>query len=184
MKKIKSDQQFLTEEILAETAKRYAKMSPPKEKAEETANLVSFQLSGEWYGIDMTMTEEIVRVPQVASVPHSSADVLGVFNYHSSLVLLVDLRVLFGVTVKKQTETSRIVLVRRKDELTGILADGVSDVVSVARAAFQPAISTIRGMNAEFIRGVAKHRGKHLVWLDAVRILTEFENRISAAEAV
>ena len=168
----------VAERRLAETAALYADLPPIEAEAEESVELMTFQLSGEWYAFEMSVLEEIVRVGQVATIPRAPSVVLGLFNYLSKSVLLVDLRALLGVKVVEGTDESRIMVVNSQKERTGVLVDVVADVVSLPKTLFQPPIATIRGINAEFMRGVAKCQGKHLIWLDMGRIMMELKRTL------
>jgi purine-binding chemotaxis protein CheW len=170
----------LTEAELEQTASTYASLAQINAAVVEKVELIRFQLASEWYALEMSVLEEIVRVEQVASIPRSATNILGLFNYRSKLVILIDMRVMLNLNAEATTEESRIIMVRTENDLTGIIVDSVSDVVILPKANFQPSISTIRGASTEFINGVVNHDDQHLIWLNANRIMAEIKKQLQA----
>lgn len=166
-------------EALAATAQIYSELPPLEEKPETILEFINFRFSGEWYAFELGILEEVVRVGQIASIPRFTETILGLFNYRSDPVLLVDIRYIFGLAPEELTEKSRILLIQTKEDSTGVLVDEVTDVIRIPKSEFQPFISTIRGVNAELIKGIAKHKKKHFIWLDAEKIMEEVRKKLS-----
>ena len=139
--------------------------------------LVSFSVADQEYAVAIENVQEIVQVPDfIIHVPHSEAHVVGVITLRSRLLPLVGLRRMFGLPEQAIDEKSRIVVLALGSTSVGVVVDGVSEVLRVAKTFVEgvpPALSKDNGL-AE-ISGICRlDDGKRLVSIIAVRDL--FDN--------
>ncbi|HZD94720.1 MAG TPA: chemotaxis protein CheW, partial [Candidatus Sulfotelmatobacter sp.] len=59
-------------------------------------HIVGFRIGNEIFGVPIALVHEIVRVPDITSVPDSPGYVQGVINLRGRIVSVVDLRRRFG----------------------------------------------------------------------------------------
>jgi len=133
--------------------------------------LVSFSVADQEYAVDIGNVQEIVQVPDsIIHVPHSEAHVVGVMTLRSRLLPLVSLRRMFGLDTREMDEKSRIVVLALGAASVGVVVDGVSEVLRVAKSfveAVPSALSKDNGL-AE-ISGICRlDEGKRLVSIIAV----------------
>jgi purine-binding chemotaxis protein CheW len=133
--------------------------------------LVSFSVADQEYAVDIGNVQEIVQVPDsIIHVPHSEAHVVGVMTLRSRLLPLVSLRRMFGLDTRAMDEKSRIVVLALGAASVGVVVDGVSEVLRVAKSfveAVPPALAKDNGL-AE-ISGICRlDEGKRLVSIIAV----------------
>ena len=103
--------------------------------------LLTFQAAESLYAVDVTRVVEVVPRVNLRRLPHAPDFLAGVFDYRGIIVPVIDLGILLGSAACRSLLSTRIVLVNsRSDEhaamgtrpwLLGIIAEGVSDVVSV-----------------------------------------------------
>lgn len=133
---------------------------------------VVFRLGKEEYAFDIISVKEIRDLDQVAKVHRSPSYIEGVINLRGKLVTVVDLRKRLGIPAKAPDDASKVVIVDASDAPVGFLVDEVTEVVRVDPAAIEAAPSYVAdGMEAEYVKGIAKLDGRLVTIVDPVRIL-------------
>jgi len=110
-------------EVLAERARRLARVPADPLRGEEVLELVGFVLGGERYGIESRFVCEVARLSRLTPVPGTPAFVLGITNLRGEILALFDLRHLLGVTADGITDLGRIVVLGVHRREFGLLAD-------------------------------------------------------------
>lgn len=99
------------------------------------AQVLTFCIGGETYGIDILCVHEIRGGSPVTRIPNAPPDHAGVLNLRGTIVPVIDMRVRFGVAQPKTTGTVIVVLslqgARARHEL-GLVVDSVADVLELA----------------------------------------------------
>ncbi|MGQ9512837.1 chemotaxis protein CheW [Thermodesulfitimonas sp.] len=98
---------------------------------EEEEQLVTFRLGEEEFAAGITEVREIIRVPEIVTVPRAPHFVEGAINLRGTVIPVIDLRKRFGMTAKSRDEYTRIVVVEMEGVLTGIVVDAVREVIKV-----------------------------------------------------
>lgn len=96
-------------------------------------------LGGEIYGIDLLKVQEIREIDLVTRVPRVAPFVRGVVNLRGAIVPIVDLGMLFGFTTPLPLAKSSAIILNADRRLTGLVVEGVSDVVGLAEDEIEPA---------------------------------------------
>src|ERR1044071_460598 len=73
-------------------------------------HIVGFRVGREVFGVPINLVHEIVRVPEITSVPDSPGCVQGVINLRGKIVSVVDLRRRFGEREIKPNKKNRILV--------------------------------------------------------------------------
>jgi len=68
-----------------------------KSQATGSMQLVSFKLSDETYGIEITKIREIILVGEITQVPETPHYIKGLINLRSSVIPVIDLRARFSL---------------------------------------------------------------------------------------
>lgn len=144
--------------------------------------LVTFRLGGEEFGLDVFTVHEILRYQEPTPVPRAPAFVEGVMDVRGTLVPVVDLRRRFELAEVEIGDDTRIVVVEFGQERLGLVVDSVTEVMRVPETAIQPPPRYIRGLAAEYVRGIARLEGRLVVMVDMDRILSS-EERIALEQA-
>jgi len=102
--------------------------------------LRSFRLDASPYAIPVERVREIVRLRDITTVPRMPAWVLGVIALRGEVVQVVDLRMRLGLPPRESSRRSRIVVLHGDDDrITGVLVDGVEQVLRVSEESFRAA---------------------------------------------
>jgi purine-binding chemotaxis protein CheW len=136
----------------------------------EEIQLVVLRLGAQHYALDITDVREVIFVPEITAIPRQPHHTLGVLNLRGRVVPVVDLRRALGLAPIERTSTSRVV-VAQEGRLVGLLADEVSQVATVGRAAVETLDPTVVDQADEYARGIVRVEGQIVVWLDLARLL-------------
>lgn len=90
------------------------------------------------YAIELLRVQEVVRVAPIVAMRGADPAVLGVMNLRGRIVPVFDLGLWLGTRAVDPDERSRIVVVERDDELIGLLATAVNDVVTLTAEHIEP----------------------------------------------
>jgi purine-binding chemotaxis protein CheW len=139
--------------------------------AEATEHLATFYLAHEEYGVDVKQVQEIRRVAEITSVPRAPEFVRGVINLRGRILPVLDLRRRLGLGEVVVERASRIVVVRVKERLLGLLVDGASQVLKIPVSQVEPAPEEVVQKGGDYIRGVAKLADRLIILVDLERLL-------------
>lgn len=147
-------------------------------KSEENFTAVIFNLGSEQFGIDVKGVGEILKLQRISVVPKTPSFIEGVIDLRGHIIGVVDLRKFFELETKESNEETRIMIVRIKNVLTGLIVDSVLEVVSVPYDVVERTPELISSqVKNDFIRGVAKINNKMIFILDLGSVLSENQTR-------
>ncbi len=153
-----------------------------RQAAVPQVQLVTFRVGGEEFGLDVFSVHEILNYQQPTPMPRAPEFVEGVLDVRGTLVPIVDLRRRFETPEVVYGNDTRIVLVDFNDERLGLVVDSVTEVLRAPETAVSPPPAYIRGLAAEFVRGIVRVGERLVVLMDLDRILSSDE-RIALAHA-
>ena len=148
--------------------------SPVREErkaAEATEHLATFFLSREEYGVDVRLVQEIIRITEITPVPRAPESIKGVINLRGRIIPVVDLKKKLGLGDADFGRRARIVVVKLRERLVGLLVDAASQVLKVPVSAIDPAPDAVMEIDAHYIRGVAKLPDRLIILMDLQAIL-------------
>lgn len=132
--------------------------------------LVTFQLGGEQYGIDIMEVEGMVKVEEVRQIPHAPDYVEGIFNLRGEIIPVINLHRRFHLRRPELSEEDQLlsgfVIISIDSTHLAVVIDRVSRVVTVQRTDIQPPPQMISGIGAEYIQGVVQQDEGYLIILD------------------
>jgi purine-binding chemotaxis protein CheW len=139
--------------------------------AEATEHLATFFLDREEYGVDVRQVQEIRRLTEITGVPRAPEFIRGVINLRGRILPVLDLKRKLGLGEVEPGRASRIVVVRVKDRLLGLLVDGASQVLKVEVSRIEPPPAEVVEKGGDYIRGVAKLEDRLIILVDLERLL-------------
>jgi purine-binding chemotaxis protein CheW len=150
-------------------------MSEPESQKEDLRQFVSFVVAGEEFGVNILKVQEIIRPVDITRVPHAPEFVEGVINLRGRILPVIDLRTRFGFPERTQDDETRIIVVEVGTQTVGFMADAVQEVLRVDVTSIEPAPELAVGIDAHYLRGVAKLDERLLILLDLEGILSTDE---------
>ncbi|MDX2148420.1 MAG: chemotaxis protein CheW [Planctomycetota bacterium] len=136
----------------------------------EQLQLVSFEVGGEEFAVDILAVQEINRMLELTRVPQSPPEVEGVINLRGKIIPVLDLRKRFGMLVSDRSEHNRIVVVEVNHRVLGFIVDRVHEVLRIGSDIVEPAPPMVCSIDSEFISGVAKFNDRLIILLDLARL--------------
>ncbi len=141
---------------------------------------LTFELSGEQYGVNILSVQEIKGWNGVRPVPDMPAYVPGVIDLRGIIVPIMDLRLRFDMQAKMYTETTVVIIVATCHENKviplGLVVDTVTDVLEVNANNIKspPAIGENDGKRKyNYVRGLVSLPERMVVILDIEKLLNE-----------
>ncbi|HEY7511206.1 MAG TPA: chemotaxis protein CheW [Vicinamibacteria bacterium] len=143
-----------------------------KKAVEATEHLATFFLAGEEYGVDVRLVQEIIRLAEITQVPRAPQFVKGVINLRGRIIPVIDLKRKLGLGAVEPSREARIVVVRVRERLMGLLVDGASQVLKVPVSLIEAAPDEVVEIDASYIRGVAKLETRLIILVDLPKVLS------------
>jgi purine-binding chemotaxis protein CheW len=138
----------------------------------KTQQLVVFRLGAEEYALRIEDVHEVIRYTPPRRVTSSDDAVRGVISLRGRIISIFDLSSRLGVAAAADLDNARILVVEDHGEMTGLMVDAVTEVLTVSTEHFADA--PVAG--SECIAGIVRIDDRLLVLLDpkaATRTLSE-----------
>ena len=139
-------------------------------EADETQYL-TFQLAGEFYGVDILKVQEIRGWTPATVIPNAPAYVKGVINLRGSIVPVIDLRQRLQMPAAEYTDATVVIILSvardGHQQTVGLVVDSVSDVLNIADGEIRevPKINELE--QAQYLAGIASQQEELVLVLDA-----------------
>lgn len=143
--------------------------------ASKDLKVIVFQLKDEEYGVEIEQVRSIERVQHITRVPRTPKFVKGVINLRGVVTPIIDLRTRFGIEEAEQTDSTRVIIVSVDDMDVGLIVDSANDVIDIPANIVEPAPEVVGGVEADYIRGVAKLEKRLLILLNLDKVLSKEE---------
>ncbi len=141
--------------------------------------VVGFRIGRETFGLPISIVREIVRVPEITSVPNAPDYIEGVINLRGRIIPVVDLRKRFGQKSVEANKKNRIVVVELGPRAFGLIVNSASEVLRIPPSEIEEPNNVFQEGELDFVTGVGKLRGRLVILLDVSKILKRGElNRI------
>jgi len=144
---------------------------------EKDLQIVGFRIGRETFGLPIGIVREIVRVPEITSVPNAPEYIEGVINLRGRIIPVVDLRKRFGQEATTLNKKSRIVVVELNGRSVGLIVNSASEVLRLPPSEIEQPNTVFQEGELDYITGVGKIQGRLVILLDLNRILQRAELR-------
>jgi purine-binding chemotaxis protein CheW len=131
---------------------------------------ITFTIGTEEYGVDVMAVREIKAWTETTALPNSPDYVRGVVNLRGHIIPIFDLRCRFGQGLTEPTATHVIIIATIADRVVGILADTVSDILSIRDEDIRPVPMMDRDIDAEFLSGLVSVQDRMVALLTLERL--------------
>ena len=97
---------------------------------DDAAQLVTFRLGQETYGIDIFKVQEVIHLQKINSIPKSPNFVEGVIEVRNQIVPVINLKKRLGIN-EDGGYKQRIVILDLRGQLLGVVVDDISKVIKL-----------------------------------------------------
>jgi len=139
-------------------------------ESEAVKQYITFTIGAEEYGVDVMAVREIKAWTATTALPNSPDYVRGVVNLRGHIIPIFDLRCRFGQGLTEPTATHVIIIATIADRVVGILADTVSDILSIRDEDIRPVPMMDRDADAEFLSGLVSVQDRMVALLTLDRL--------------
>lgn len=144
---------------------------------EKELQVVGFRVGRETFGVPISLVREIVRVPEITSVPNAPEYIEGVINLRGRIIPVVDLRKRFGDKAPQPSKKNRVVVVEMETRAIGLLVHSASEVLRILPSEIEAPQNVFQEGELNYITGVGKLKGRLVILLDLNKILQRGELR-------
>jgi len=127
---------------------------------------IVFELEGEAYGINLTKTESIERITQIARIPDSTDYVLGIINLRGDILPVLGLRQKMGLNPKTYDADTRIIVIDAGNFRAGIVVDRVVEILNISETEIQSTKDVLIDKSMDMLEGICKSGGNVVMMLD------------------
>lgn len=126
---------------------------------------VIFKLNGQEYGVNINQIRSIERMEEIVPLPQTSDFIKGIINLRGSVIPIIDLRTRLGMQEEEATEQTRILVANVQDINVGLIVDDATDVIDIHEDIMEDAPELVKGVDYQYLKGVAKYEGRGLILL-------------------
>lgn len=132
-------------------------MADEREVQEDTQKdkYLTFRLTDESYGIDISVVIEIIGIQPITTVPEVPEYVRGIINLRGKIIPVVDMRLRFGKDFRTYTDRTCVIVIDVHEVPIGLIVDGVAEVLDITEDHIVPPPSLKAAQN-RYIRGIGK----------------------------
>jgi len=133
---------------------------------------ISFAIGDDQYGVDIMAVREIKGWSQITKLPRQPVYMRGVLNLRGIMVPIIDLRCRFGQGMTEATPLHVVIVVQIDARHIGLLADRVSDIVSLNASQIQPVPRIAQASRADFLSGLVTIESGMIALIDLSQLLS------------
>ena len=145
-----------------------------EEKRDEEASeqLIIFRLENEWFALPSIEIQEVLRVQEVTYLPGMPPAIAGVASIRGTIVLVVEPKQLLHLPHSSGIQGRYILVVNHKGCFQGLLADEVTEVLSISQQLLEPPPVLLESGEKKMVQSTFYWRGRLIAVLQ-VRNLFE-----------
>lgn len=136
-----------------------------------TRELITFEVSRQLFGLDIAAIREIRAWSPVTRMPGTLPYIAGMANLRGTILPIIDLGARLGWGTTQTTERHAIIVVQMDTLMAGLIVETVSDLVTLAETALQPAPSLGVQDMTSFIDGLAPVGNRMLLVLNLAQLV-------------
>ena len=137
-------------------------MGPDVLPTEGKIELISFEIAGQEFCIDIRSVREIRGWTAVTRMPHTPSYVLGVINLRGAVMPVLDLRSRLGLGETTASSRHVFVVVQHGERLAGLMVDAVQETFEVEGHLLQAPPEVDIGADELFVDAILPLEGRML----------------------
>jgi len=141
----------------------------------QSQQYIVIELGNEKHALSISDIYEIIKMQKITELPNSKHFLAGVTNLRGKIMPVISLRKRFGLADDEVSRKTRIVVVQHRDEMVGIIVDGVNQVTSFLD--IQPAFEIVSGIDSHYFAGIGQTEEGFMSILHIERVLSGSETR-------
>jgi purine-binding chemotaxis protein CheW len=127
-----------------------------QEEYSDFEQLIGLTVDTEEFLLPISQISEILMLTTITFVPRSPNYIEGVINLRGIIIPTINLRKMAGHARGKNTQNTRIIVVKHMDMLFGLIVDGITYVQSLAPTEIDQQSLPLKNSNIDVITRIAK----------------------------
>ncbi len=151
----------------------------------ESRQFVTFTVQGEVFAVPLAEVQEIIRLPDMVSVPMSPSSLEGLANLRGMVLPIASLRRIFHMEDAEHDDATRVVVINQGVPV-GFIVDRMSSVITAEASEIEGVEGIQSTVANDFLSGMIKHSSGMIMILDPGQLIrSEFSvmSRRTAAAA-
>jgi len=149
----------------------------------ETQQFLTFTVGGEEYGVDIMTVREIKGWTDTTRLPNTPDYMRGVMNLRGLIIPIFDLHARFTGTLTQASPKHVTIVLAAGTRTVSILADAVSDILTVGSEEIKPAPEDETRADQRYIGGLIAVEQRMVVLLDIEKLLSKSLENFDAPTA-
>ena len=116
---------------------------------------------------------EIKEWTEITHLPKQPEYVRGVLNLRGVIVPIIDLRCRFGQGLTEATPLHVIIIVQIENQLVGLLADRVSDIISIDTAKIKSVPKVAQSARLDFLSGIVTVENSMIALIELSNLISQ-----------
>lgn len=135
---------------------------------------VIFRLNDEDCAVEVSAVREIVPMVDIRRLPQSSHSIEGIMNLRGHVIAVLDLRRYFGLPDRENTDQTRIMIVRARRVIVGLIVDSVRKVQTFDQEMIQPTPAMIAThLDHRYISKIARWGHQIIPFINLDEVITQ-----------
>lgn len=132
---------------------------------------VTFKIGKEYYGLPIENVLSIEKPSKTTRIPNAPDYVIGLINLRGDVIPVVDLRTKLGMEKKQVDKDSRIIIIKEKEIVVGLMVDSSKDVLDIDKENIDKPPTDENSTIIDYISGIGK-KGERLIFiLNSLKLL-------------
>jgi purine-binding chemotaxis protein CheW len=142
--------------------------------------MVVFRVGEQEFCIDVVKVREIRAWTPATPIPRAPPFVRGVINLRGAVLPIIDFATRLGFKATEPTSRHAILVVEFQNALVGLLAEGVSEIMTCDRSTIQPTPEIASQSARDFVSGIIAVDGRMISLIDIDAIFPQKEQHAAA----
>lgn len=140
-------------------------------KARQAGQWLVCQVVHECYLIEVSTIKEIIKVPEITTIPRGPAWLKGICSLRGVVVIVIDVGRRLGLGDCWPTSKSRVVVLSTARGLGGLLVDSVKGLIELEQRRIDPPPALLAAPHRELVRGIVHQHAHTYRLLDVDKIV-------------
>lgn len=136
----------------------------------EDLQIAVFSICDQYFGVDISLVSEIIRLEKITPTPNAPAYVEGIINIRGQIVPAINLHVLFNTQAGERSDNNRVIVVETEENKFGLIVDGVSEVRKISPDMIKPVPPSI-SVDQRYLKGIILDEKNLIVLVNLHRLL-------------
>jgi purine-binding chemotaxis protein CheW len=117
-------------------------------------SLAIMRLGGEYFGIDLDVIQEFIKIQNFTPIPCSPQHIIGNVNLRGEVLTLVDIRGILNLPLKNIDTGTQAIVINVDNIIAGLPVDEVLDVMSLPPESVNSMPIAVHSGSKEYLRGM------------------------------